>query len=79
MSFEHQKKFIIITTINKETEAIKKFSQMKDNEREDFIFGAIIFKINNNNEKYNYKINPDDDFNILNIKYTFKNNLKKKF
>jgi hypothetical protein len=30
MSFEHQKKFIIITTINKETEAIKKFSKMKD-------------------------------------------------
>ncbi len=46
---------------------------MEDNEWQDFIPETIMLKIDNNNEKYNFKINPDKNFNIVTASYLFKN------
>jgi len=45
---------------------------IKDNEWQDFVSEAIMLRIINNNEKYNYKINPDNDFSVLNVNYHLK-------
>ncbi len=46
----------------------------KDEKWQDFIANSIMLKVKSNNIKYNYKISPDKNFNIITTSYSFINN-----